>query len=181
MNGPHLAVCGLGRCGSSALMHMLAMGGVPVAGEWPAYEPEELGGVRLLEGHAVKILRLHQGAQRPHWAIWLDRDHKQQAVSAWRFLGREPSRTEVRAMMGTLRRERSVCHRILNTVGAEVLRVCFEDIIQSPWTVAVRVRQFAYMALGVEASPEAMVAAVHRRSPAALQDPWERRISGGGR
>ncbi|TMV86442.1 sulfotransferase, partial [Thioclava sp. BHET1] len=37
----HLFVAGLGRCGTTMVMNMLARGGAPMTGEAPAYEVEE--------------------------------------------------------------------------------------------------------------------------------------------
>ena len=43
MKRPTVFVCGHGRCGSSMVMQMLDAGGFPCFGEYPAYEPEEVG------------------------------------------------------------------------------------------------------------------------------------------
>ena len=39
---PALLVAGLGRCGTSLMMQMLAAAGLPCVGEFPAYEVPEL-------------------------------------------------------------------------------------------------------------------------------------------
>ena len=90
-------VVGLGRCGSSLTMQMLAAGGMPVHGKAPTYEVEEAmvgrmdrawlaaqrGAIKVLEPKRMPSLVLdHPG----NAIIWLDRDPDQQAKSQAKFL-----------------------------------------------------------------------------------------------
>lgn len=94
-----LFVCGLGRCGTTLVMRMLAAGGAPVAGEAPTFErythnelaaPATLAEVR---GRAVKVLDPQRLGffhplfdLRPRHAILLSRDTAEQAKSQIHFV-----------------------------------------------------------------------------------------------
>ena len=95
-----LYVCGLGRCGTTLVMRMLAAGGAPVVGEAPAFErftQAELTDPALVEaevrGRAIKVLEPHRLgpnhpllAVRPRHAILLSRETAEQAKSQLHFI-----------------------------------------------------------------------------------------------
>lgn len=94
-----LFVCGLGRCGTTLVMRMLAAGGAPVVGEAPGFErfgiddfahPATLAEVR---GRAVKVIDPQRLPffhplfdLRPRHAILLSRDTAEQAKSQIHFV-----------------------------------------------------------------------------------------------
>jgi len=94
-----LYVAGLGRCGTTLVMRMLAAGGAPVAGEAPAFERythNELAAPATLaeaRGHAVKVIDPQRLGffhplfdLRPRHAILLSRDTAEQAKSQIHFV-----------------------------------------------------------------------------------------------
>ena len=71
-------VSGLGRCGTSLVMQMLAAGGIDCYGPFPAYEPEGLGMGRDLPSllalrKAFKLLDPHRDAALPSLKGTLER------------------------------------------------------------------------------------------------------------
>lgn len=94
---PALLVCGLGRCGTTLMMNMLAVAGIPCVGTAPIYEETDIWspcGGRLAadwRGHAVKMLDPHHSpdlGEQPVGlfnAIWMDRDFGEQAKSQLKF------------------------------------------------------------------------------------------------
>lgn len=147
------------RGGSSLVMQMLAAAGVTVAGDYPAYEPEEAypkgrarnvdhmaavkGAVKLLEPAGVK----HTIKIANH-AVWIDRDPKQRAHSAskfsHRFMGNPPfNRAHKRQLAVSYiqdRRESVANLKLLLRPGGEVTVIRFEKLIEEPentaWTLA---------------------------------------------
>lgn len=93
MTAPTIGVCGFGRCGSSLMMQMLAAGGVPMCPGSVEPSGELRGGsagyadltADGLAGTAVKLLDFPSREPLPpaaEWRfVWLDRDHRQQAMS----------------------------------------------------------------------------------------------------
>lgn len=88
---PVLIVAGLGRCGTTAMMTALAAGGIPTAGEAPAFEPPETmppvdpAWLAAQAGRAVKLLdpyRHNRDALRcPRVVLFMTREHREQAKS----------------------------------------------------------------------------------------------------
>lgn len=109
---PVVIVGGLGRCGSSLTMAMIAAGGVPVIGAPPAFEDETFNRdltedqFRAASGRAVKMLMLDRFSvpfdAAPCVMIWTARDRKDQAQSQAKFLemvgGIAVNRAERRAL-----------------------------------------------------------------------------------
>lgn len=150
---PVLVVGGLGRCGTSLLMQMLQAGGVPCAGDWPAFEPAEAGATPIdptwfagLAGRAVKILDPHLArppvGRVPSVGIWMVRGFRQQARSQAKF---------AHAMSGgLLRNDRNAVRRIEASLfrdsrlgraampHPDLAQVSFEELLERPAAVAVR-------------------------------------------
>lgn len=91
---PILIVAGLGRCGTTMVMQMLAAGGVTCAGLPPAYEPREAAPFafdpewfRDQRGHAVKLINPFRipKIEAPAIVIWCQRDLMEQAKSQIKF------------------------------------------------------------------------------------------------
>jgi hypothetical protein len=171
---PVVMVSGLGRCGSSLAMQMLAAGGLPCVGRFPAYEDGRVLAPRLdadwlrtLGGHAVKVIDPHLHAwprEVPRVVVWCDRDPVEQARSQAKFLsilaGATVDRSTVRALASSCRRDRASNLRSFQRAPLLVLR--FEDVIARPRREAVRLNQF----LGGGLDPDAMTAAVRPRGAA---------------
>jgi len=150
-----LLVCGFGRCGSSMVMQMLAAGGMPVVGEYPAYEELECNPITpallpRLDGKAVKLLNPHLDpipAGPCYRAVWLDRDPLQQAKSTVKFLRSvagvpvKPCGAKRIARAAVKDRPRALeCLR--QALGGQPLVLRFEDILADPLGAA---RQLAMM------------------------------------
>lgn len=146
---PLLLVAGLGRCGSSLCMQMLHAGGVPCAGEPPAFEPGEANALSVTvpwladqRGTAVKLLdpqRAPALGRLPAIAIFLTRDPGQQAASMAKFnhlLSDLPiaSRHQRRALEAGIRRDTRLARAALQSFP--VLELTFEQLILSPYTTA---------------------------------------------
>src|SRR5690348_16747758 len=85
-----LLICGLGRCGTSLVMQMLDMGGFPVVGKYPAYEPQQASSLVITQnyidehrGKAIKLLDPMRASFVPQnvRVIYLMRNLKEQARS----------------------------------------------------------------------------------------------------
>lgn len=182
-----IAVCGLGRCGSSLMMKMLHRGGVE-----PHCEPHRLGNsyesddiLRLpgvdgwmdaLPGKAVKLLDPHHCTPPERFAydlIWLDRDEIQQARSQLKLLkalhpgeGIPTNRLAVRAMAAGLYRNRRAALDVLEALpDHRLLKLRFEDMILHPGLPVWRLVRFLDLP---PRRAEAMAAVVHARGPACL-------------
>lgn len=139
-------VAGLGRCGTSMVMQMLAAGGVRCVGQHPAYEVDEAAHapldydwLRQCDGMAVKILDPHRRwtCYQPAQIIWLDRDAKQQARSQRKFLQAVTGLTpKVGALSAALRSDRKKCMRVI--APHHRLMISFEDVLRDPHGAAVR-------------------------------------------
>lgn len=151
MSAPTIAVCGFGRCGSSLVMQMLAAGGVPCLGEFPAFEddlarePMTAAFASACAGRAVKLLDpqrvgLPPGAR----VIWLDRDTAEQAKSFAKFLrmvaGRPCSRDQRRSIERGLFADRREAMRSIG--GRQVLKLCFEQLLAEPAAAASQLGAF---------------------------------------
>lgn len=160
-------VSGLGRCGTSMMMQMLAAGGVHCVGEHPAYEDPMASRIPLddwwldrCSGRAVKILDPHRGWRGMHGArfIWMDRDVKQQAKSQRKFLlALMGVNAKAGALAAGLRADRAKCMRLL--VPYDRIMFSFEDIISNPLASASRLTTY-FPNIDIESA----ASVVHRRS-----------------
>lgn len=149
-----LFVCGFGRCGSSLVMQMLAAGGYPVLGDFPAYEPEIANLdrnpeklIRAASGNAVKVL----DPQITEWplgafakVIFVSRNHRQQAMSQVKFLRLVAGiPTPANAVDGfAASYKKSQIEFDVEFSDCEILRLTFEDIIMLPMNAATRINAF---------------------------------------
>lgn len=151
-----ILVCGAGRCGSSMVMQMLSAGGVPCAGAFPSFEPDESGHIPLkqdwlltLRGRAAKVLDPHRGLRSspvPLRVIWLNRDPKQQARSQAKFfrefLGESLPRNATRKLAASYSADKAAAMAIFRRLNAPVMELHFERIIDMPRTAAGMISDF---------------------------------------
>jgi len=181
----NILVCGFGRCGSSLTMQMLKAGGVPCFGDAPAFEPDAVSVRRVmsellpkLDGIAAKIL----DPQRSEWpkrsgmkVIWLDRNRIEQAKSQIKMVETfggftVPRRSQaIKGMAASLIPDREKCMDLFADIGADVLPLKFEDILESPRYAACAISSFLCLKLPIEAI-DAMVLVVRRRRPECRPD-----------
>lgn len=176
-------VSGFGRCGSSLVMQMLDAGGMPCAGEYPAFEPEQsrahlAGGAVSAEwlasiaGHAVKILDPQNGTMPKVECriIWCARDYHEQARSHVKFgavFGLPADRALVRSYEKSYRRDKPLAVRSLLRTGApSIAEVRFEDVLREPERWAHFINE--YCGGGLDES--LMAKAVRPRSPLCAPD-----------
>jgi hypothetical protein len=149
-----IMVSGFGRCGSSLVMQMLEAGGVPMTGEYPAFEAREAGAnvvggtiskewLATIPGHAIKVLDPQNG-KIPSWdfrIIWCQRDTRQQALSQTKFLktvmGMRVNPNVVRDYESSYWRDFPAAIRALEATGPHpILKIDFESIIDDPMQAA---------------------------------------------
>lgn len=151
-------VSGLGRCGSSLTMQMLAAGGLKALGAAPGYEvSQSMLGVltpswlTAQQDCAVKILDPHRLADDVlnlpgQSIIWLTRNLDEQAASQAKFLrllaGVPVNRKGARGLRSLLREDTDRCHRLLNRLKAPVLRLTFEHLVTHPAGAAETIAAF---------------------------------------
>lgn len=181
---PVYLVCGFGRCGTSAMMQMLDAGGVPATGEYPTFEgrpPPHQSGADwwpAQAGRAVKRLA-EAGASYDDdllaflgtnglsfRAIWLDRDPKQQAASAYKFMKAfiprpmwvEPGRGGRRALAASYRADRPrYIRRLVQLCAEPPLVLTFEDMLARPESTARFVQSWVGRPLNVDAMARTIV------------------------
>jgi hypothetical protein len=138
-------VAGLGRCGSSLVMQMLAAAGITCAGQFPSFEPDEMlespseAFLDLFEGGALKLIDPHRfklPAGRAYRFIFLTRSRRQQALSKVKFLTalghvrKGPIMVEdLDHLRESLRRDQELALRSVQAHACPILRVRFEDLI----------------------------------------------------
>lgn len=157
-------VSGLGRCGTSLMMQMLAAGGWPVYGPdestFPAFEhPVNTRGDHVPAGPGIlKWLDPHSFPPPPFSrAIFLVRDLREQARSqvklAEHMTAGLPAFTpeNVPALARYMREEELAARAALRRRGP-VLVVRFEDLIAHPAVVMRAVSDFADVRLDIEAA-----------------------------
>lgn len=177
----HIAVCGLGRCGSTLLMHMLHAAGIPCIGGKPAFEHDQFRR-KLVDreflaahpGHAFKLLDPHlvklPAGITVGKAIWLDRDVEQQARSQAKFVHLLegvplPNRAQLRHWKANLRGDREKALRALPWLK---LFLSFESLIEAPTATAAKLAAALHPVVG-ELDAGKMAAVVHRRSTACAE------------
>lgn len=185
---PVVLVAGLGRCGTTLTMNMLAAGGIPGAGRSAAYEPDEIKGdidpawLDAQAGRCVKVLdpqinRLPmRSADSPaRRVLWLDRDPRQQARSQAKvavILGgyQAPNREAMQRWTASLQRDRRRARLALSYVGAPIDREFrFEQLLADPETVARKLADWLRPDFG-DLDEEAMARVAIPRSPRCAPD-----------
>lgn len=152
---PCVIVSGLARCGSSLTMQMLRAGGVPCIGEYPAFEPPEVGHgqftlawMRGQTGKAFKLLdpqliRSDFAGERAI-VILLKRDEQQQAKSMAKFgaavMGLPCNSSTVKRLAQSFKRDLPRARQ--KFVSLPCLVLSFERLILEPWYAAERIGQF---------------------------------------
>ena len=147
-------VAGLGRCGSSLVMQMLHAAEIPCCGEFPAFEPREVGEGRDLSKllaipAAMKMLDPHHDEWPESFGariIWLDRDVREQAKSQIKFI-RHVAELAVpsqawRKIAQALRSDRIKCREWWERAATEPMILRFEDILDEPLLAARRIAEF---------------------------------------
>lgn len=176
-----LIVSGLGRCGSSLLMQMLAAGGLRCAGKFPDFEQEGMapgdyiGAIWVHRFEAVKILtpdlfvierNLKAGV------VWLDRSAGEQARSHIKLLeaagqstaARRSSEAHWRQSLGRLRDSSMAA-----LAEYPMLMTSFERLLVRPAQTCASIATFA-LRFGLEVDPLAMATAVIPRATACAPD-----------
>jgi hypothetical protein len=173
-------VAGFGRCGSSLVMQMLEAGGMPVTGNWPAFEDERCSVVngridrdwlKTIPGHAIKVLDPQLIAlplDLSYRVIWCDRDHDEQAKSQIKFLatmcgfplGRAERWQQIAVFADSYRRDKVPAVRALLALKPPgLLAVRFEDLLRKPKEMAKVIANYCG---GLDI--EKMASAVRQRS-----------------
>lgn len=181
-------VSGFGRCGTSLVMQMLEVAGMPMTGEYPSFEtPMVLPTNGLIgkfmaqhTGHAVKVLDPHRGyiPQGPAYRIiWIDRDVKQQAKSHRKFVremsGVRIGRRAEAAVRDSYLTDRPRALANLAVVGSKApLMLRFKDLIEQPLDEAMKIVRHLDLCHPeeAEAMAERMASVVVPRSPDARRD-----------
>lgn len=147
-----ICVAGQGRCGTSMVMQMLNAGGITCHGEYPAFEPEDIGLGRDLSalmamGKAFKLLDPHRD-KSPFpicptlRVIWLDRNSREQAKSQVKMIEtfggfNIPNRRRATiGMAESIEHDRHICLDLIEGSGAEVFTARFETILKMPYAFA---------------------------------------------
>ena len=185
MSKPVLVVAGLGRCGSTMVMHMLAAGGQPCVGTAPAFEVDEAMSIdrswfNSLRGQAVKVLNPHEVGipdDVPRRTIYLERRVEEQAKSICKLLslvdGRPvPSARYRRLMQDSLKRDNKTAKAMLRLPtgpknSGRLIVMQFEEILAFPHQAA---RQLSMMAMVGSFDVAAAAAIVQHRSPFCASD-----------
>jgi hypothetical protein len=187
-----LLVSGLGRCGTSLSMQMLAAAGYPIfapdRSTWPDFELSETlnpppawpgvdasGALKWLDPHRVTPPKVPR-------AIFLVRQLEQQAKSQlkmvqWIEPATDTSRSAVRALARSLAKEEFRAKVRLQQKCERVLTVRFEALIETSRETFARVWEF----IGREADTAALeraVACVRERRSACLPYMLEERLAG---
>lgn len=141
-----IVVSGFGRCGSSLVMQMLAAGGVPCIGDYPAFEGRDA----VQPGQAVKILDPHRPDPIPYEipagarVIWVERDAHEQIASHDKFLraltGLGYDRASRRRAVASIAKDRAAGMRAI--AGRPLLVLRFEDVLAHPEHEALRIGLF---------------------------------------
>jgi hypothetical protein len=162
------------------MMQMLSAGGYPCFGEFPAFEPEEVGFgrdadtvLKLAHGKAVKIL----DPQLTNWpdlmdvrVIWMDRDRNEQARSQVKMMN----------LMGGMNIPSGAAKRLSQSYGPDTaealgafreigilpLRLRFEDVLLNRWRTAIKVADHIGVALNMMDMAKAVIPRPPQCAPA---------------
>lgn len=176
---PTIIVAGCTRSGMTMTMQMLHAGGVPCSGEFPAFEPHDMGEIPWndVQEKAVKLVDSHLQFP-PHGmyrVILTSRNVVQQSMSIAKFLSYQGFHLRIDKT-----RLRESVNRDMKTISdwayqqESVLELPFEKTLKSPDIVAKQIRDF----IGPEYSldPERAASAVIKRShkcyPGLMETRW---------
>lgn len=157
-----IIVAGQTRSGLTLTMQMLDAGGVPCAGEFPAYEPYPVGCTPWgrLTSHAVKLVDSHRHFPPPgdYLVILLKRNFDEQAksVAKWLRLVSGVESIEV----GKLRRSLESGYRTIERWASQqdgLLRIRFESLITNPQKESKRIAAFIQEHLDEDAMQKAVI------------------------
>lgn len=182
---PFICVCGMGRCGQTMMMHILAAGGIDCFGEAPAYEPdpkalqERARTARDMAGKFVWPANTFSeiGILYPALVIWCRRNYieqarshaKMQAAAGLHRNGRPPLRA-IKKMRDNIRNDTQAFYAELgNRDGLELRSFHFERMIEDPLAEITRLMEF----LGRTEETfdiDAACAAVHKRDAKCLPE-----------
>jgi len=155
-----ILVEGLGRCGSSLMMQILAKAGIKCAGLYPSYEDtgvlepvKELrdGFYRGFGAGAIKCVDPHRFPPPSNMeavVIWMDRNPREQAKSALKLMSYlapgqvNLSRGMLRLLARSFVEDRSIAQKAGLVRSAPVIEITFEELIEHPLTTVRRVGQF---------------------------------------
>lgn len=178
---PILFVAGLGRCGTTMTMQMLAAAGVPCAGTAPAYEDIPVTRSRVDHDWLAK-----QGGKAVKWidptqtlirrtddaAIFLSRDPEQQARSQLKLIGLRSDRNTRRILKRSLESDTRRALAILRRQFGEhfVLHLHYDKVLRAP---ILAVHQIAILCDQLDlpfGSITDAAAVIQKRSPACAPD-----------
>ena len=153
-----ILICGITRTGTSLTMQMLDMGGLPVIGDYPGYEPNE-GSPFYMDkdyipantGKIIKLVDPHIAQERGIRfdnckVIYLSRDKMQQEKSCLKMgamlFEKEPDYTPstVLKMMNCLKRDSKICQEIFRR--NPLMLYSFEDILRDPADFLMAIENF---------------------------------------
>jgi hypothetical protein len=189
MMKPVILVEGFGRCGTSMVMRMLDVGGVPCIGDHPGYEDDRImlsqpardKFYQSIGGNSLKLLDPQRFPPPPDlkaFVIWLDRDPIQQAKSALNLMSLmlpgmiDTSRQGIRKLAKSYQLDRPRAHKAGLAQTSPLLKLRFEDIIEAPVTMAEKIGLFLAPCFP-KFDAEKAAAEVHRRSAFCLETPLE--------
>jgi hypothetical protein len=182
MSAPILFVAGLGRCGTTMVMHMLWRGGCPVAGDPPSFETDNISpyGVNLpwlrdQAGRAVKwidptVARIdRKDVPAKPTIICLTRDPKEQARSQLKLIGERVNRKAVAGMARTIVSDTKLMRTRLSILG-DCFTMEFEQIIRDPRAAAIVLRSLVKRTFNSELDIKAASQVVIPRWPQCAPD-----------
>ena len=182
MTKPTILVAGLGRCGSSLVMQMLAAAGVPTIGTFPAFEDDlnmrlpaldaQREFVERCAGKAVKLLdpQLHAPPIGLEYrTIFLTRHPVEQAKSMLKLLGTRNDRKARRAMEHVVRRDTGRAREAVIRIGdGRCLYISFENLIHDPDHSARSIAVWVGLDRRQPLDVEVMARCVRRRAASCL-------------
>lgn len=172
-------VSGMPRCGSSLMMKMIHRGGMQVfADNEASYEtrhmlslPKKTDWLQWCEGKAVKLLEplyYTPPSCLDYRVVWLNRDSMEQAKSAAKLhrvaSGMTMTNADIKRLARSIDRDRPKSLKVWHSVGADVFKVDFAELLLSPMAVASRVATH----IGTTLDVDAMASCVVRRRPECL-------------
>lgn len=177
-----IIVAGLGRCGSSLVMQMLAAAGISTIGTYPDFEDDlnmrlpDLEAQREMAlrapGHAMKLLDPHLHAPPVGYdyrTIFLTRHPVEQAKSMLKLVGERNNRNARRAMEVAVRRDTCTARDAVTRIGSgQFYNMPFEHLIHDPMGAAEGIARYLHRYRDEPLDVEAMARCVRRRPATCL-------------